>query len=221
MNFFIILGPPGAGKGTQSELLKKRLGFTHISTGDIIRKEIAKGSKLGLSVKKIVESGNYVDDSTILDCFANHLESLPANQKETILLDGIPRNHIQALELEKRYPGKLQAVLALKANLDNLVNRFEKRWFCQACQRIVSLSNSPSADTVCEHCGEQETLIRRKDDSPDVIRDRFKVYMQQTASLLEFYSNHKILYEFDALKPVEEIYAYLASNVLQKINGMC
>lgn len=221
MNFFVLLGPPGAGKGTQSELLKQRLNFIHISTGDIIRREIAKQSELGKSVKAIVESGHFVDDQTILKCLSSHLGGLSLRPDDVVLLDGIPRNLPQADALDHLLSNKLLGIIALTADVDNLVERFQKRWFCQACSSIVSLNNSPTSDTVCVHCGAKNTLIRRKDDDPAIVRERFKIYADQTSSLLKFYSERKILHEFNALDSVEKLYVQIANCIIQKIDGKC
>lgn len=221
MNCFVFVGPPGSGKGTQSALLAERLSITHVSTGALIRKEIASGSALGNAVKKLVESGGLVDDETIVECLFQHLYSLPDLQKTTVLLDGIPRNLKQAETLAKVLGDKITGVIYLSANPDKLVERFAKRWHCVTCGRIEAFEHSPSHDYVCQNCGQKDSYARRKDDEPNVILSRFEIYQKQTVELLDFYKKQKILYEFDALQPIEVTYVNIASLILQKISRTC
>ena len=137
------------------------------------------------------------------------------------MLDGIPRNEFQAKSLQTLYGNSILGVLALTAEVELLVERFQKRRFCNACNSIVSLNNKDSSDTICPRCGAEDHLVRRKDDEPNIVRERFKVYENQTASLFEFYSSRKILYKFDALDTVEKVYVFLANCILQKIDGKC
>lgn len=221
MNCFVFVGPPGSGKGTQSALLAERLVFTHISTGALIRQEIASGSNLGLEVKTLVESGGLVNDETIFDCLFHHLGALSCKQKETILLDGIPRNLNQAKALDETLGSQIAAVIYLSANPKQLIERFAKRWYCTACGRIESFNDAPLSNYSCQTCGKTKSYGRRKDDEPDVILSRFAIYQEQTKELLTFYKNQKILYEFDALQPIETTYVNIAFLILQKISRKC
>lgn len=218
-NFFIFLGPPGAGKGTQCALLQERLGFTHVSTGALIRKEIASQSSLGKSVKAIVESGNYVDDKTIVACLLSHLSTFDHKANAVVLLDGIPRNIIQAEELKAIFGKQFQGVIALSADLEQLSERFIKRWSCTKCGKIESFDEAPSQDYVCPSCSAVSSYARRKDDEPEVVKSRLKIYTKQTEPLVDFYKKENMLYTFDALAPIEEIYVAIASLILQKVHG--
>lgn len=221
MNCFIFVGPPGSGKGTQSALLAERLSFTHVSTGALIRQEIASGSSLGLEVKTLVESGGLVNDKMIVECLFRHLDALSAKKKEIILLDGIPRNLNQAKTLDEILGSQITAVVYLSANPAQLIERFSKRWYCTTCGRIESFDNSPLSSYSCQACGKINSYGRRKDDEPEVILSRFAIYQEQTEALLTFYKNQKILYEFDALQPIEMTYVNIAFLILQKISRKC
>jgi adenylate kinase len=221
MNCFVFVGPPGSGKGTQCALLSQRLSFTHVSTGALIREEIASGSSLGKAVKQLVESGGLVDDETIVKCLSSHLDGLSETRKKIILLDGIPRNLKQAHLLSNMLPGAISGVIYLSADPKELVARFAKRWHCTKCGKVESFEYSPSSDYLCPACGKENSYKRRKDDEPTVVLSRFEIYQQQTTDLLNYYKNLKILYEFDALQPIEVTYAHVGALILQKVSIKC
>jgi adenylate kinase len=220
MKVIIFLGPPGVGKGTQCSLLSSRLGVKHISTGAIIRQEIASESALGLKVKSIVESGHLVDDKSIFECLKNALILMKPKQNDLILLDGIPRNLSQAKEFDVligEFSSKVDLVLSLSADLNKLLERFEKRWTCSSCGKIDSIA--PQADIsnyVCINCDKLGTMFRRKDDEPETVKRRFTVYQQETLPLVSYYADRNNLSIIDGLRQPEIVYAEIVSILLRK-----
>lgn len=220
MKVIIFLGPPGVGKGTQCSLLNSRLGVKHISTGAIIRQEIASESPLGLKVKSLVESGHLVDDKSIFECLESTLNHMDLKQNDIILLDGIPRNLSQAKEFDvliSKFSSKVDLVVSLSADLDKLIERFEKRWTCSSCGKIESISPDANiAKYVCSSCEKVGTMFRRKDDEPETVKKRFSVYQQETQPLISFYADRNNLCVVDGLRQPEIVYAEIVSILLRK-----
>jgi adenylate kinase len=220
MKVIIFLGPPGVGKGTQCSLLSSRLGVKHISTGAIIRQEIASESALGLKVKSIVESGHLVDDKSIFECLENALALMKPKQNDLILLDGIPRNLSQAKEFDVligKFSSKVDLVLSLSADLDKLLERFERRWTCSSCEKIDSIApQTDISNYTCNNCGKLGTMFRRKDDEPETVKRRFTVYQQETLPLVSYYADRNNLSIIDGLRQPEIVYAEIVSILLRK-----
>jgi len=168
------LGAPGSGKGTQSQLLVKAHGVPQISTGDLLREAVAKGTALGLRAKAAIDAGTLVDDATVLGMIRERLAQPDAARG--FILDGFPRNLAQATALEKlldelRQP--LEAVVLLNLDLGVLFKRLTGRRICQDCGRVFNVNNSPPGTPVhCEKCGESPRLIQRPDDKEEVIGKR-------------------------------------------------
>lgn len=219
MRLVIFLGPPGVGKGTQCALLSVRLGFKHISTGAIIRKEIQSQSSLGLRVKSIVESGNFVDDDTIFLCLEKAFDELNCAPETTILLDGLPRSLAQAKQLNSLVRKKnfeTVQVICLEAETELLVKRFERRFTCSACGNVESLNlqngELTSMNAIqCQFCHGVGTLVRRKDDEPVTVRHRQALYQTETLPLVSFYKELNIISFVDGLMPPECVYVKVAS----------
>ena len=220
MKVIIFLGPPGVGKGTQCSLLSSRLGVKHISTGAIIRQEIASESALGLKVKSIVESGHLVDDKSIFDCLESALSIMKPKQNDLILLDGIPRNLSQAKEFDvliSKFSSKVDLVLSLSADLDKLLERFERRWTCSSCGKIDSIApHTDISNYTCSSCAKSGTMFRRKDDEPETVKRRFTVYQQETLPLVSYYADRNNLSIIDGLRQPEIVYAEIVSILLRK-----
>jgi adenylate kinase len=220
MKVIIFLGPPGVGQGTQCSLLSARLGVKHISTGAIIRQEIASESALGLKVKSIVESGHLVDDKSIFECLESTLNVMKPKQNDIILLDGIPRNLSQAKEFDvliSKFSSKVDLVLSLSADLDKLLERFEKRWTCSSCGKIDSIpTGTDVANYVCSSCEKMGTMFRRKDDEPETVKRRFTVYQKETEPLVSYYADRNNLSIIDGLRQPEIVYAEIVSILLRK-----
>lgn len=220
MKVIIFLGPPGVGKGTQCSLLSSRLGVKHVSTGALIRQEIASKSVLGLKVKGLVEAGNLVDDKSIFACLENALSAMPLGQNDIVLMDGIPRNLSQAKDFDgllRKFSAQVDLVLSLTADLDKLVERFEKRWTCSACGSIDSIPlDADMPQYACSNCGKLGSMYRRKDDDPETVRRRFSIYQQETFPLVSYYADRGLLSVVDGLKSPEFVYAEIVSVLLRK-----
>lgn len=179
----ILLGAPGAGKGTQAEVIRDRLGIPQISTGNIIREEIKKGSELGLKVKSVVESGNLVSDELVIALVQERLKA--DDCKNGYILDGFPRSIKQAEALGQF--ADIDAVLELQVSDEKIIERMSGRRSCPACGATFHvLYNAPKEEGKCDTCGADLTI--RRDDNPEVVRDRLKVYHDQTEPLIEYYN---------------------------------
>ncbi|MFZ4772564.1 MAG: adenylate kinase family protein [Chlamydiia bacterium] len=188
----IFIGPPGSGKGTQAARLK---GYSHISTGDLLRAEIQKGSHLGLNCKTLIEKGEMVPDTLISKLIESHFTS-------HILLDGYPRTLKQAEWLQEK--AHIVQVFFFDVNVDQLVNRLTQRRVCPSCRAVYNLaSKPPKTANVCDECA--TPLIQRADDVEEVIRNRMRVYQEETAPLIEHYRQQGLLTHLDASQSPDEI----------------
>lgn len=198
---FIFMGAPGSGKGTQAEKLVTEHGFNHISTGNLLRAEVAKGSELGQKVDEVLKAGQLVSD----DLMKSLLEANVDKEVSTIF-DGYPRNIDQAHVLaEVLGDSEYQAVL-FDVKVDDLVERLTSRITCKDCGAIYNLkSHKPKVEGKCDTCG-GTNLFQRADDKEEVIRDRQKVYRESTAPVIAHYEQAGKLAKIDANKPISEIY---------------
>jgi len=199
----IFIGPPGSGKGTQAELLK---GYQHISTGDLLRAEIQKGSKIGLSCKAKIEKGEMVPDSLISELIESHFSP-------HILLDGYPRTIAQADWLKEKVD--ISQVFYFQVNVDQLVDRLTNRRVCPSCKSVFNLvSKPPQKPFTCDRC--ETALIQRTDDVESVIRNRMKVYQEETAPLIEYYKKREILTQIDASQSPDTIAALIHDRIFKQ-----
>ena len=198
----VLLGPPGAGKGTQADLLSARLGFPKIATGDVLRAALRDGTRRGLEAKAYMDRGDLVPDSVILGILQDVMTS-PAAKKGAIL-DGAVRTVPQAEGLAamlKEIGRKVDKVLLFDVEDEELVKRLSTRTVCEGCQTPY-MGREPGS--VCEKCGGK--LVRRKDDEPEAIRNRLEVYRRQTAPVIDWYGNNKMkVLRIDADAPVETV----------------
>lgn len=179
----VLLGPPGAGKGTQGDLLAERLGIPKIATGDVLRAAVREGTPMGLAAKAIMDRGDLVSDDIILGIIKDALGT-PAAARGAIL-DGVVRTEAQAAGLERvldELGRKLDAVLIFEVPDEELVKRLSGRTVCESCQTPYT-GREPGSK--CEKCGGR--LVRRKDDEPEAIRNRLAVYQRQTAPVIDWY----------------------------------
>ncbi len=188
----ILIGPPGAGKGTYAKYFSKKYCIPHISTGDIFRAEIANETELGKKIKEYVEKGMLVPDEIVIEVVKKRL-SQPDTQKGFIL-DGFPRTIKQAEALDQF--AKIDAAIHIYIDMEEAVRRLSNRYVCPKCGRSYNLLfNPPKNDLTCDDCGTK--LIRRKDDEPDIIRKRYKIYYETFQPILEYYKAKNLLIEID------------------------
>ena len=196
----VLLGAPGAGKGTQAVFLKDRHGLAHISTGDILRQNVNDKTPLGLEAKKYMDAGELVPDEVVMNMMKAKLESL--GKEKGFMLDGFPRTVKQAEFLESITD--LDAVVMFVVSDDDIVKRLLNRAVCRSCGAITNWDNDK-----CPSCGGE--LYRRADDNEETIRSRLKVFHEQTEALIEFYRSRNLLLEVDATGMPETIFERVIS----------
>ena len=204
----IMLGPPGAGKGTQAKQIAEHFGIPQISTGDILRDNVARGTDLGAKAKAIMEKGDLVPDQLVNEMVANRLQAPDA--KRGFILDGYPRTLGQAQWLDKYFQqqgkGEAPIVIDIKVGYNQLLQRLTGRRTCPTCGRIYNIHfTPPRAEGVCDDCGSK--LVIRKDDRDDVIAERLKAYEAQTLPLTDYYRKQGRLRELHGEKPAEQVTA--------------
>ena len=205
----VLLGPPGAGKGTLSEILLRDEKLAHVSTGDIFRSEIGKGSDLGKLAKSYIDAGKLVPDEVVADMVAAKL--LSAECADGFLLDGFPRTINQAGLLENalaKAGKKLDAVILFDAPEELLIQRLTARRTCRKCGASYNkIFSKPKQEGVCDSCGGE--LYQRSDDSLETAKNRLSVYKEQTFPLIEYYTKKSLLSKIDSSLPKAEGYAAL------------
>jgi adenylate kinase len=201
----VLVGPPGAGKGTQAEFIAARFGIPKISTGDIFRANVSGGTELGLQAKKYMDAGDLVPDEVTNAMVHDRLGQDDA--RDGFLLDGFPRNVAQAYELDKilaEHGTELGVVLDLDVDHDEVVRRLSGRRTCKNCGHVWHVEyDKPTTAGICDTCSGE--LYQRDDDSPETVRHRLEVYAAQTAPLIEFYAERSQLVAIDALGNVEDV----------------
>jgi len=211
----ILLGPPGAGKGTQCKRIVEKYGVVHLSSGDILRQERANGSELGKKAQSYMDSGQLVPDEIIIGMMTNAIKRCP---DAGYVLDGFPRTVVQAEELDKALAvmgEKIDALLKLKIADEVIATRMTGRRSCPACGAVYHVENlKPKIEGICDTDGEK--LIRRPDDEPEVVADRLRTYHSQTAPVVEYYRKGHQVREIDAGADVNEVTA----TVLTALDGL-
>jgi adenylate kinase len=201
----VLVGPPGAGKGTQAQYIAAELNIPHISTGDIFRSNVSQNTELGQLARSYMDRGDLVPDEVTVAMVSGRLGEDDA--EDGFLLDGFPRNVPQAETLKKmltEWDGRLTVVVELVVDTDEVVRRLSGRRTCHRCGRVWHvLYDPPARPDVCDDCGGE--LFQRDDDKEEVVRRRLEVYEEQTAPLIAFYADEGILVGIDATGPVEEV----------------
>ncbi len=211
----LLLGAPGAGKGTQAKFLEKEYNLIKIDTGNIIRNTIKEATELGMQAKKYVEQGKLVPDELVINLIVNTAKQIKQQQKN-FLLDGFPRNLQQAKALEENKLF-LDLVIEIESSAENLIERISNRRLCtnKNCGGVFNLkSNKSKQENICDFCG--SSLYQRDDDKEELIKTRFETYLKETLPLSEFYSKQNKLIKIDGNKDVEEVWEsikkYLSKN---------
>jgi adenylate kinase len=202
----VLLGPPGAGKGTQAERIAAKYGVPHLSTGDMLREAVAADTEVGRRAKAIMDAGELVPDEVMNRLVAERIAQPDAARG--FVLDGFPRTVAQAEALDdllKQRDQRLDAVLELAVDDDALVDRISGRFACAQCGAgYHDRFRHPKAEGVCDVCGSRE-FVRREDDKPETVRARLDAYHAQTAPLLPYYRNKGLLAEVDGMAEIEDV----------------
>ena len=201
----LLMGPPGAGKGTQAVILAEKLGIPHISTGDMFRKAVKEETALGLEAKRYMDSGQLVPDEVTIGIVRERLGA--GDCAKGFLLDGFPRTVFQAEALDgimKELGTKLDMALNIDVDAEALVGRITGRRMCRSCGTPYHVTFSPSkVQGVCDACGGE--LYQRDDDKEETVRKRLEVYNSQTLPLIEYYRKQGIIVDIDGNQPMEKV----------------
>ncbi len=203
----VFIGPPGAGKGTQAAILDDMFSFCHVSTGDLLRAEIAKGSELGNKIKTVMDNGQLVSDDLVAELLKANID-LSSKQ---YIFDGFPRNVSQAEIFQEEIMDKSEYLAVLfDVDTDKLVDRIVNRRVSSDGAHIYNLkTNPPKVDGVCDVSG--LPLVQRKDDTEEVVRNRMNVYLSETKPLVEYYKSKNKLKSVDADLNIDEVTKQIAS----------
>lgn len=202
----VILGPPGAGKGTQAEYIVKRYNIPHISTGDIFRENIKNNTELGKKAKSYMDKGLLVPDDLVIALVEDRLNKDDA--KEGFLLDGFPRTVAQAVSLDSildKNDDKLNKVINISVDPEILIERAVGRRVCKTCGMTYHVKfNPPKEEGVCDKDGTK--LIQRDDDTEETVKTRISVYFDQTAPLIDYYRAQNLLIDIDGAKDIDKVF---------------
>ena len=201
----VLIGAPGVGKGTQAKILAERYGLLHLSTGDILRNEIAHQTKLGVLAKTFIDEGKLVPDDIMLDMMEKRLQE--EDVRGGYILDGFPRTLSQARGLETilhTLGQTLDAILALEGGPEVSIERLSSRRTCRRCGTITSLITDPRKEKdTCDLCGGE--LFQREDDTLEVIHERLDVYRNQTEPLIDYYSKNSLLRKVSGVGSIRQV----------------
>jgi len=200
----VIFGPPSAGKGTQAQKLSKQYGIPQVATGDLLRKAVADKTPLGLKIKSYLDQGKLGPDEVIVQLIKERVAK--PDCKNGFLLDGFPRTMGQAKELERMTD--IDLVLGIVVDFESLVERAVGRRTCPKCSAVYHIKfNPPMNEGICEKCGSK--LIQRDDDKEETVRNRLKVYQEQTAPLVEYYRKKGKLVDIDGSGGIDAVFGQM------------
>lgn len=203
----VLLGPPGAGKGTQAKLIVEKYNIPHISTGDIFRKNIKEMTPLGIKAKEYIDKGQLVPDELTVDIVKDRIQE--DDCKNGFLLDGFPRTVAQAdalSEVLEELGTKLDSVININVDENNLIVRLSGRRVCPKCGASFHVVfNPPKQEGICDYCGAQ--IVQRADDSEETVKNRLSVYNKQTQPLIEYYTNNGLIKNIDGEQDINKVFA--------------
>ncbi len=216
----ILLGPPGAGKGTQSKYLEDQFGLKQLSSGDMLRSAVAAGSPVGLVAKPYMEGGQLVPDDVVAGVVFETIDALPKD-KAGFILDGFPRNVHQAETLDSvldRAGKGIDGVIVVDVSDDTLVKRISGRFTCANCgESYNDFFRLPKQEGVCDRCG-STSFKRRSDDKPETVRERLQVYHKETKPLIDYYRGKGKLHIIDGELPIEDVNRNI-SNIVERASA--
>lgn len=214
----VLLGPPGVGKGTEANMLSRKLSVAHISTGDMLRQEVRESTGLGKKARSYMSQGKLVPDDIIMAMVKKRLKKMGTSNFFGFVLDGIPRTFAQAEALDdilKELGASIDFVIDLEAKDEVLIERLSGRRVCKKCDALYHIINmKPKKDGICDRCGGE--LYQRDDDKVETIRKRLKVYQEETKDLIEFYRKKNILFTINAEGKPEETFKKIVKSVKLK-----
>jgi adenylate kinase len=210
MKHCVFIGAPGSGKGTQAAKLVAEKGCKHISTGDLLRAEIAKGSELGKQVKAVLDAGALVSDDLVIKLIHANADL----DKNSYIFDGYPRNLVQAETLDREVlKGRPSLAIYFEIDLKKLISRLTNRRTCKDCGAIYNLvSQAPQKVGVCDKCG-STSMVHREDDKEEVIKKRMDVFTQNTQPVLDYYNRANRLMTVNAENSIELLYQQISSRL--------
>lgn len=215
----ILLGPPGAGKGTQARILEEKFGLVQLSTGDLLRAAVAAGTEAGKAAKAVMEAGDLVSDEIVLAILKDRMAD--DDVARGIILDGFPRTEAQAAALDALLNAggqTIDAAISLEVEDDAMVERVSGRFTCAACGEGYHDSfKTPAKDGVCDKCGGTE-MKRRADDNAETVRTRLQAYHAQTAPLIAYYAGRDSLVTVDAMASITDVEAALET-IVKRVAG--
>ena len=208
MKHCVFIGAPGSGKGTQAAKLVAEKGCKHISTGDLLRAEIAKGSELGKQVKAVLDAGALVSDDLVIKLIHANADL----DKNSYIFDGYPRNLVQAETLDREVlKGRPSLAIYFEIDLQKLISRLTNRRTCKDCGAIYNLvSQAPHEPGVCDKCG-STNMVHREDDKEQVIKKRMDVFTHNTQPVLDYYNRANRLMTVNAENSIEQLYQQISS----------
>ena len=202
----ILFGPPGSGKGTQATKLSELMSIPHLSTGDILRAAVSSKTPIGIKAKEIMEKGGLVPDEVVLSIVKQRISENDC--KKGFILDGFPRTLVQAQALDEvlnLYNKSINYVIEISVDQETVIKRIIGRFSCKRCGANYHENfKRPKRDNVCDYCGSNE-FTKRKDDSKEVVENRFKSYNRDTEPLIPYYQDRKLLHKIDGMNEIEKV----------------
>lgn len=212
----VLLGPPGAGKGTQAAKIIEEYSVPHISTGDIFRKNLKEGTPLGIKAKGYMDQGLLVPDELVVDLVKDRL--LEEDCKDGFMLDGFPRTVLQAESLEEeltRLGQTLNAVININVDAELLFKRLTGRRICKSCGATYHVYfNRTKSEGICDKCGGE--LYQRDDDQEATVKKRLEVYQEQTQPLIDYYKNKGTLVDIDGVGEIDDVFSQISASLQER-----